>query len=355
MNNRKLYLDLLRITATIAVIVIHVVCDTLMTQDVTSYTFSILTIIDGIARFSVPVFFMMSGALFLNNNKTNYSKLYKKNIFKLFICLCLCFFFYMYIGTFFYTNKIPTLSNIKEIIKTFLSGKLYIHLWFLYYIIGLYILSPILKKLVNNINTKKEILYYFILMFIFIGLLPTLNEFKIFRHLKFLNNFNLGFFSGYIGYFVLGYLLDNYEFNDKEFKIIKISGIFGLLISCLGTILLSLRYKSFYSILFEYESFPVMLYSVFIFISFKKLFKNIKYPEKEEKRIIKLSSLTFGVYLIHLFFINIFISYNHTIINELLIYQPFTTTIIFTTIVFILSTIYSIIISKIPLLNKYLI
>lgn len=192
-------------------------------------------------------------------------------------------------------------------------------------------------------------------MFIFIGLLPTLNEFKFFRHLKFLNNFNLGFFSGYIGYFVLGYLVDNYEFNNKEYKLIKISGILGLLISCLGTIFLSLRYKTFNSILFEYESFPVMLYSVFIFIFFKKFFKNIKYPEKKEKMIIKLSYLTFGIYLIHLLFINIFISYNHTIVNELLIYQPFTTTILFTIVVFILSAIYSIIISNIPLLNKYLI
>ena len=355
MNKRKIYLDILRIIATIAVIVIHIVAIPLLQQDVKSINFTIYTIIDSLARFSVPVFFMMSGALFLGNKETNYKKLYFKNILRLFICLCIFFFFYSYLGTYFTTNKLLNTNEIKNIIKSFLSGKLYIHLWFLYYIIALYIISPLLKKLVINLNEKKDIYYYIILMFIFIGILPTLSEFKIFRHIEFLNNFNLGFFSGYISYFVLGYLLDNYELNKKEYKAINILGIIGILTISIGTIFLSIRYKGLSDILFEYESFPVMLYSIFIYINAKKIFSKITLTNKQEKKIVKLSSLTFGIYLIHLFFINILLVYNQTPMNDLLNNLPFTTTIILTALIFLLSLLYSMIISKIPILNKYLI
>ena len=355
MNKRKIYLDILRIIATIAVIVIHVVAIPLLKQNVTSLNFSLYTIIDSLARFSVPVFFMMSGALFLKNKETNYKKLYFKNILRLFICLCIFFFFYSYIGTYFTTNKLLNINELKNIIRSFLSGKLYIHLWFLYYIIGLYILSPLLNKLVINLKEKKDIYYYVILMIIFIGILPTLSEFKIFRHLEFLNNFNLGFFSGYISYFVLGYLLDNYDFNKKEYQLINTLGILSILLISVGTIFLSIRYNSFTSILFEYESFPVMLYSIFIFVTSKKLFTKIEYTPKQEKQIIRLSSLTFGIYLIHLFFINMLLVYYDTPMNSLLNNYPLTTTIIITLLVFLLSLLYSKIISKIPILNKYLI
>lgn len=67
-NQRIVYLDLLRIMATFAVIFLHVTA-----VEVNSFSFSrnwyIATIGDSLVRWSVPVFVMISGALFLNSNK----------------------------------------------------------------------------------------------------------------------------------------------------------------------------------------------------------------------------------------------------------------------------------------------
>ena len=64
-----LYLDVLRIIATFAVIAIHVVTLYWNDYDVSTYEWGAFNVFDSISRWAVPIFCMISGYLFLNNEK----------------------------------------------------------------------------------------------------------------------------------------------------------------------------------------------------------------------------------------------------------------------------------------------
>lgn len=62
-------LDILRIVSIAAVVIIHTASQYLGKLDVTSPYWEIFNFYDGIVRWAVPVFVMISGALFLNPAK----------------------------------------------------------------------------------------------------------------------------------------------------------------------------------------------------------------------------------------------------------------------------------------------
>ena len=67
-NQRKLYLDLLRIIAISAVVMIHVSAS-YVTNANSLLDFTVGNIFDSVSRLGVPLFLMISGALILDENK----------------------------------------------------------------------------------------------------------------------------------------------------------------------------------------------------------------------------------------------------------------------------------------------
>lgn len=81
-TERKNYLDVLRVIAIAAVIMIHVSASFVNFYN-SSLDFALGNIFDSISRLAVPIFLMISGALMLNEEKEfNCKKGY-------FLCLCL--------------------------------------------------------------------------------------------------------------------------------------------------------------------------------------------------------------------------------------------------------------------------
>lgn len=68
-KNRILYLDYLRIISMVGVIIGHVVMQKWFDINVNSFEWTNLTIIDTFVRPVVPIFIMISGVLFLDNDK----------------------------------------------------------------------------------------------------------------------------------------------------------------------------------------------------------------------------------------------------------------------------------------------
>lgn len=312
--------------------------------------------IDSLCRFCVPVFFMISGALFLNaNRKIDYKKLYLKNILRLFVCLLVFSFFYNYVYIAF-TDHSPNFGDAMTFLSSFgMNTQIEVgggHLWFIYSLIGLYILSPVIKILVNNVKKKKDIIYILLVIFIFASVIPTLTKMHLFRHFNFLNRFSLSVpFFCYLGYFIIGYYLDSYEIKPENVKKIFWLGLIGEIIIFVGTLYFSIKTQKLSSIFFEYYSFPVFFTAIAIFVLIKEKIGKLRLPSKF---IIKISSYTFGIYLIHRFIINIFSLYGIISLNHLFFKFPLIMIILSSVLVFLISMLYSILISKIPILNKYL-
>ncbi len=176
------------------------------------------------------------------------------------------------------------------------------HLWFLKMLLGLYIMAPILKIIANN---KKIEEYFLLLSLITVFILPWFFKFLGFLNLNLSHLFNAFYEKmdikialGFTGFFILGHYLKNKTFNPIIRKTIYFLG----LISWICVIILT-HFKSFhsnYADTFFYNDLSLFTLieaiAVYIFISHK--FKN--YKSKYSPLIIKISNLTFGVYLIHI-------------------------------------------------------
>ena len=127
------------------------------------------------------------------------------------------------------------------IIKALIIG--HYHLWFVYLIIGLYILVPLLRLWVKPEN-KKQIEYFLILALIFAFLIPQIVSIgsiynkEIFGLLNEVNNsLHLNYVGEYASYFVLGWYPHWYGFSNKI--AVYILGVVGLLITIFGTYFLA--------------------------------------------------------------------------------------------------------------------
>lgn len=286
MKKRVLYFDVLKIVAIFFVILIHIVSEYWDNLDVNSANFVWLSLFDSIARFCVPIYFMVSGAIFLNEEKkVTIKDVLKKYVPKVLIIFWVWNFVYNLVDVF-AANKVVSVKIIGNIIVNTLLGKGIFHLYFLPIIIGFYLCLPILKEFTKKSN--KDILKYLIvILFIFIS---------VTKILKYSFNVSIAYpilFSGYFIYFILGYYLNTFEINEKNTKIIYLLGALGLVITATGAIVCS-RLFGKTETFFNYLSFNVIFYSSAVF-----LFAKNKVKKFNQFLLELLTSTNFGMYLIH--------------------------------------------------------
>lgn len=295
-SQRIIAFDVMRIISIFAVILLHYSSQRFYIS-FPSPEWEIRNVYDAMVRWGVPVFVMISGALFLDSNKKlSIKRLYTKNILRItcaFLFWSLIYLLYDILAT----NRQVTLGGaISSVVK----GPF--HLWFLKMLLGLYIMAPILKMIANNKLIEK---YFLLLALITVFILPW-----FFKLVGFFNtniyHLLFGFYEkmdikialGFTGFFMLGHYLKNKSFNPFIRKTIYILG----LTSWICVIILT-HFKSFhsnYADTFFYNDLSLFTLieatAVYIFITHK--FKN--YKSKYSPSIIKISNLTFGVYLIHI-------------------------------------------------------
>jgi surface polysaccharide O-acyltransferase-like enzyme len=142
---------------------------------------------------------MLSGALLLQPSKVEepLRVFFKKRFSR--VALPFLFWGAAYFAWRFFVNgELLTLDSIGQ---GLIWGP-YFHFWFLYMLIGLYLITPLLRVLVAHADWK--LLRYFLLLWLLgTSAVPLLGIFGV---TSFNNNFFL--LTGYIGYFILGlYLL----------------------------------------------------------------------------------------------------------------------------------------------------
>ena len=300
---RIIAFDVMRIIAIFAVIWLHFSSQRYYTS-FPSTEWEIRNIYDSMVRWSVPVFVMISGALFLNSNKKlSIKKLYTKNILRI-----ICAFLFWSSIYLLYDIIVTNRQNVTlgRVMSSIIKGPF--HLWFLKMLLGLYIIAPILKIIANN----KKIEKYFLLLALittfvlpwFFKLLYILNINISHQLNAFYEKMDIKIALGYTGYFMLGHYLKNRTFDSSTRKTIYILG----LISWICVIVFT-HFKSFHSnradiLFYGYLSLFTLVEAMAIFIFINHRFKN--FNSIYSSLIIKISNLTFGVYLIHILFRKLF-------------------------------------------------
>lgn len=346
-NTRRIYLDMLKIVSCIAVITIHVAAIGFKNINIKSISWNISNIYNNITRFAVPVFVMVSGALFLDENKkVDVKKLWQKNILHL---TTIYVFWTIVYAIYSVYNKggIGSLSFIS-IIKNAIRSSYY-HLWFIPMLIGIYILIPVIRPIVKD--GKKTIEYFLIIAVIFKVIPYTIKLFEMpyIKYIKaILNRINIEM-MGYIAYFILGHYLNTYALKKRTRKIIYISGILAIVISVVGTWGNSIYKAKAQETLCREFSITTVTMSVAIFTLFKYLFDGKSFNKKINNVIVHLSKTSLGIYLVHILIKDIMknqlgIKFTKTYLTPLYVF-----------IIFIVSYGITYILSKLPKVNKYIV
>ena len=320
-KERIFYIDELRAIAILAVLFSH--APQFYPHPLDLHHIEILGLI------GVPLFFMISGALLLNRDysiglflKKRFSRILYPFFFWISITLLLGFFVF----NIDINSSIEILFGINK------------YTWFIYALIAIYLSIPVLRPFIKKYG-QQGLIYYLIIWLITI-VLNTLNI-EIFPSLQ------LIYFTGFLGYCILGCLLANYEFklNKKGLIILSL-----LVFICFAAIRYYFECKSIHLLGGNYLNVLVVLMSASIFLFFRSVSEYhlefskstifTKLRELYEKMINSLSLLSYSIY------------FTHIIVLLFLATLPIYSYKLFFILTIILSWMLSFVVSKIPIINK---
>lgn len=347
MRKREYNLDLLRLFACFMVIVIHVSAQNWLELPISSLRWNVFNICDSLARCAVPLFFMLSGYLFLSKPQFSIRSLYMKNILRL---VLVYFFWSLLYGA----DRIGFAAlfrafDLRELVWSTLDSKY--HLWYLQSQVSVYLLFPLLWAL-KEYKEGKYLDYFCLLWLIFaivrtsILLLPLPVSVSVL-----ITKFSFPL-SAYCGYFVLGYLLGKHREKLKMLRNWHFCAAF-ILCSAITALLTYLRSAktgaasdSFYS------SFTVFtLIATAAAFCFFQSFSGFSPGGKKAIILERLSKYTFFTYLFHVFVLE----YLDKLFSlNTLCFTPLLSVPLISLITFAVCMAAAFIIDRIPLLKKLL-
>ena len=250
------------------------------------------TIYGALVIMGVPLFVMLSGALLLQPAKVEepIKVFLKKRVSR----IGLAFFFWsaIYFVWAYYVNN--TQLTINSVTQMLLSDGAYYQFWFIYLIVGLYLITPILRVLVAYAD-QKIIRYLIILWFIAVAVIPIFHLITGFG----VNN-SLFVFGGYIGYFILGsYLLGTQIKSGTVKKLLLVSIVWTII----GAWLMAypFHFVGQYYFFFYTLSANVILASVSVFLLIGRHQPNLTLNKHAQIRkvINAISQNTLPIFFIH--------------------------------------------------------
>ncbi len=291
-NKNFEWIDSLRVLATFSAIILHVSAELLpQFGSISDFDWWIGNIYDSSLRFCVPIFLMITGALILSKTYESTGEYLRKRVLRIvfpFLFWSLIYIALALFDEFNHGKQMNFIATLKFIFSK-LKGGASFHLWYIYLVIGLYLFFPIIGRWISKSN-KYEIKYFLGIWLLTIVLqIPFLT--------KITPKINLTYFSGYIGFPILGYYLSNYTFEFKAKKVIYILIITaGILITIFGTFFISKYQNNFDDLFYEYLTPNVLIVSVGIFLLFKDF---VKFGAKTTNIVLFFSKYSYGTYLIH--------------------------------------------------------
>lgn len=294
-DKRIAYLDLLNIIAIISVIAMH--CNGIVHGNPNIRAWNTSLIVECICYFAVPMFFMISGAnLMKYRERYNTKEFFKKRCLKVLIPF-IAWAIIMFVFKIFITKSISieTINTPIKFLNAFFSNKEEATYYFMFEILGIYLIMPLLSLLAKD-EYKKTLWLIVGLYFIFNATLPNL---FVLVGIKWYTGFGMPL-SGYAIYVILGYLLSEEELDNKWKILIYIGAVIGILYRYITTFILSKSAGQVIKTTWGYSSWHCMLLTVSVFIMIKNLKIEDKINNTAKTIMAKIAQCSFGIYLIHM-------------------------------------------------------
>jgi len=352
-GKKQLHIELMRILAAFFVIYNHTDTDGYLLFSVCSWgsvEFWVYLFISIFCKFSVPLYFTISGALMLGKEPESFKQIWKKRILRIIVTLFV-------VTLVFYCVHITRFSepfSIGNFLRLFYTGNMKYHLWFLYAYIVFLMCLPFLQILVQGLETKHY--YYMIgIALIFGGVIPVA-EFLLFKGQVRMNGFlNTPWLLEQVILFpCVGYFLQNKFIITKKNLIMSwIANLMGIFISCYMTyyrgvvtgITTGSESQAFHNIF-------VLLNCICMFMTVKYFVERVRIEGWLKKLLCSIGECCFGIYLFHPLFLEIPLRHQVSLffINRGLNFML--TALLVCLWVFIVSYLLTFILKKIPFIAK---
>lgn len=319
------WVDALRVLACFMVVLSHC-CDGFIAQFNADYnSFLTGTIIGSLVRPCVPLFAMMSGILLLplGDNMT-LSGFYRKRVGRILVPLifwsmALPVLAYLYFTTIGAGTMNPavdlgayTTAGLGTRLWTWILNFNYdtTPLWYLYMLLGLYLIMPILSAWLKTASKKdiQTILFvwglsllvpYIKLFAPACGYLGNYGNMDIFGGCDWNVYTTFYYVSGFLGYLILAYYLKTYTLRWSS-AVLTLMFIAGYAMTAGGYIWIQSQYPGDYAyleIVWLFCGINVFMMTLPVFVGVQRL------APKVSPLMSRFASLTFGIYLCHFFFI----------------------------------------------------
>ena len=327
-KNKTAYFQWLRLFAAFAVVLMHTASQGFNTGPVDSADWRWFALWDSAVRWPVPIFMMITGALFLPRKTT--------------LRQALTGYIPRMVLAFLLWSAVYALHTGGDFLPKLAAG--HYHLWYLPYLCGIYLAMPFLQRIVSDEKLAKGLLAVSAV----IGLIiPWLAELLIFlmpdfagilRSLR--GHLEFTFFMDCLALVLLGHHLHTRERTPKQRKALYFAGILSILATFFSTLLASRRLGAPGTLFFDFKSPANLLTAAAIFVFAKNHLKTLP------KVVDLLARWSFGIYLVHPLVIELLAE------NGLSLPAPWTP--ILATAVFAIAAAAAAILGKLPLIGRYL-
>ena len=333
-KNNVGWIDALRVIACLMVVFSHC-CDPFVAHFDANREMFLTGVFSGsLVRPCVPLFAMMTAVLLLPiKSGTTINQFYRKRIGRIVPPLVFWSIALPLMAFFYFTVVSPNTPNPQLSVSDYTTGtllqRLYTFvfnfnfdttpLWYLYMLIGLYIIMPILSSWLVQATQKeiKTLLYiwgitlvlpYVKMVAPLLGYIGNYGHMGLFGECDWNVYGTFYYISGFIGYLILAYYLKNYPLNcswkKMAFICIPMFAV-GYAITSIGYVITNSHFPGNYAyleILWYFAGINVFMMTFPVFIAIQKL------NTRSRKWLSYAAKLTFGIYLCHFTFT--FLSYD---------------------------------------------
>lgn len=262
-------------------------------QELAAGSTAVLSVYEGLTRWSVPAMFMVWGMSALESGKPNFTGALVGLALP---CFCLLVFWgalYAVVAHLLGGGTV-SLGGVWSALVSAAKGNTYFHLWVLYPLMGLYLVHPVLHRFTSSAS-RGEVRYFLGLCFLFAGVLPVWAAFSPDNVvLNLLQRLQVHLVLGYVGYYVAGWYLRHYTIGRIPEFVIYLLGILGLALTLLGSQFLGGGRELWYS----YTAPGVAMTAVALCTLFRYVL-GVSEERSRRRAVYEMGCYVFGAYLFH--------------------------------------------------------
>lgn len=289
MREHRTDIDLIRILACVMVVAMH---SALPASETTASDTYLLAPLSYLTAPCIGLFFMVSGSLLLPLRSDSRTFL-KRRLLKIAVPTFVWTLFYIAVHVIVSGEEV-TPFIVESLVCFPFCAHAHGVFWFIYVLIGLYLLVPVLTPWWNTAS-RREIEAYLCLWLVSLCY-PYL---RLFIDIPSGEVNVLYYFSGYAGYFVLGAYMEKYR-DSMRLKIRNVALLMILVSFIIPLIVTSVISDIDFYELFWYLSISVAVMCAFCYMLLGK-FQLVSLNVSLSGILTEISRMTFGVYLVHIF------------------------------------------------------